>query len=594
MSIHIAQTRRKLHIGNKRVKKAYKGANLVYSAGNSVTYHVDTNVTYQEEINEGESCLSPKTFIPVKSGWTFVGWRQDTIAPATGSVESSVPMGDVPVTLYAVFRQVVSVTYYNENTAKKTSSKNRYYNNGNIVNPSFALTQAGLSGWTARGWSTGTAANGGIIYGNGASFTRDSNITLYGMYQQVVTVTYYNGSTSASSTSGIRYYCPGSGSVINPGFTLTQAGISGWAARGWSTGTGATAGITYSNGASFTRDTNCILYGMYYQTITLTTYNGSSSATTHGGTRYYCPGSGSVVNPTFTVSPAALSGWSFNGWCTSSGAAAGISYSSISGLELAANLTLYGRYSQTITLSYNGNSASGGSVATQYGTRYWNSGNVANPTFTLQANGFTRSGYNFTAWALNGGTQYTAGASVTLAASATMYAVWQLAAFYAIQNGVPNYTYMPGPALQYPPGAYSGGAGIFDASSGIGGAPFYGVVGHNTGSQPESYQFYAKTGSINTNGFRKMRVIFVNSTHGQDNTRYVEIEVLGNGSRIWNSYMGPHLPNWVSFTTEYGFRGVATLEFDVSAYSTVGACIWAGNSGNYWMEIGIREIYLFI
>lgn len=424
MSIHASQIKARLNIGNKNVKKAYKGANLVYSAGNSVTYHVDTNVTYQEEINEGESCLSPKTFTPAKSGWVFVGWRQDTAAPATGSVESSVPMGDVPVTLYAVFRQVVSVTYYNENTAKKTSSKNRYYNNGNIVNPSFALTQAGLSGWTARGWSTGTAANGGIIYGNGASFTRDSNITLYGMYQQVVTVTYYNGSTSASSTSGTRYYCPGSGSVINPGFTLTQAGISGWAARGWSTGTGATAGITYSNDASFTRDTNCILYGMYYQTITLTTYNGSSSATTHGGTRYYCPGSGSVVNPTFTVSPAALSGWSFNGWCTSSGAAAGISYSSISGLELAANLTLYGRYSQTITLSYNGNGASGGSVATQYGTRYWNSGNVANPTFTLQANGFTRSGYNFTAWALNGGTQYAAGTSIALTVSATMYAVW--------------------------------------------------------------------------------------------------------------------------------------------------------------------------
>ena len=424
MSIHASQIKAKLNIGNKNVKKAYKGANLVYSAGNSVTYHVDTGVTYQEEINEGESCLSPKTFTPAKSGWVFVGWRQDTAAPAAGSVESNVPMGDVPVTLYAVFRQVVSVTYYNENAAKKTSGKNRYYNNGNIVNPSFALTQAGLSGWTARGWSTGTAANGGIIYGNGASFTRDSNITLYGMYQQVVTVTYYNGSTSASSTSGTRYYCPGSGSVINPSFTLTQAGISGWAARGWSTGTGATAGITYSNGASFTRDANCILYGMYYQTITLTTYNGSSSATTHDGTRYYCPGSGSVVNPTFTVSPAALSGWSFNGWCTSSGAAAGISYSSISGLELAANLTLYGRYSQTITLSYNGNSASGGSVATQYGTRYWNSGNVANPTFTLQANGFTRSGYRFTAWALNGGTQYAAGTSIALTVSATMYAVW--------------------------------------------------------------------------------------------------------------------------------------------------------------------------
>lgn len=343
MSIHVAQIKRKLNIGNQKVKKAYKGADPVYSAGSSVTYHTDNGITYQEELNEGESCLSPKTFTPAKSGWTFVGWRRDTAAPAAGSVESSVSMGSSPITLYAVFRKLITVTYYNNSTSAGSTSGYQYYNNGNVANPSFTLTQAVISGWTARGWSTSTGASGGITYNNGTAFSRDANITLY---------------------------------------------------------------------------------GMYYQTITLTTYNGSSSATTHSGTRYYCPGSGSVVNPTFTVSAAALSGWSFDGWSTSSVAAAGIAYSSISSLTLAANITLYGRYSQIITLSYNGNGASGGSTAAQSSIRYWNSGNVANPTFILRANGFSRSGYNFTVWALNGGTQYGAGASVTLAASATMYAVW--------------------------------------------------------------------------------------------------------------------------------------------------------------------------
>ncbi len=421
MSIHAAQIRAKLNIGSRNVKKAYKGAGLVYSSGSSVTYHVDTGITYREEINEGESCLSPKTFTPAKSGWEFAGWRQDTAAPAAGSVESSVPMGSSPVTLYAVFRKLITVTYYNNSTSASSTSRYRYYNNGNVVNPSFTLTQASSS-WTPRGWSTSNQGNAGITYANGATFTRDSDITLYGLYQQTVTVTYYNNSTTASATTGTRYWAP-AGS-INPSFALSQAALSGWTARGWSTSNGATAGITYNNGASFTRDSNITLYGMYYQTITLTTYNGSSSPTAHNGTRYYCPGSGSVVNPTFTVSAAALSGWSFDGWSTSSVAAAGIDYNSISGLSLATNITLYGRYSQIITLSYNGNGASGGSVAAQNSVRYWNSGNVANPTFILRANGFSRSGYNFTAWALNGGTQYGAGASVTLAASATMYAVW--------------------------------------------------------------------------------------------------------------------------------------------------------------------------
>ncbi len=488
------------YLGAVKLRKGYIGATRVYSAGNMVTYHVDSGVTYQEEVDDGATCLSPKTFTPAKSGWEFVGWRIN--ANAINDVYTNKVMGDNPITLYAVFRKLVTVTYYNNSTSPSSTSGYRYYNNGNVVNPSFTLTQAssswtprgwstsnqgnagityangatftrdsnitlyglyqqtitvtyyngnrtalstsgtrywapagsinpsftltqaGISGWTARGWSGSTHAAGDITYANGAAFTRDSNITLYGMYQQTVTVNYYNGSSSASSTNGTRYYNPGSGNVLNPSFTLTQAALSGWTARGWSTGNGATAGITYNNGASFTRDTNVTLYGMYYQTITLTTYNGSSAPTAHNGTRYYCPGSGSVVNPTFTVSAAALSGWSFDGWSTSSLAAAGIDYNSISGLSLASSLTLYGRYSQIITLSYNGNGASGGSTAAQSSTRYWNSGNVANPTFILRANGFSRSGYNFTAWALNGGTQYGAGASVTLAASATMYAVW--------------------------------------------------------------------------------------------------------------------------------------------------------------------------
>ncbi len=118
---------------------------------------------------------------------------------------------------------------YNNSTSASSTSRYRYYNNGNVANPSFTLTQASSS-WTPRGWSTSNQGNAGITYANGATFTRDSDITLYGLYQQTVTVTYYNNSTTASTTTGTRYWAP-AGS-INPSFTLTQAGISGLAALG--------------------------------------------------------------------------------------------------------------------------------------------------------------------------------------------------------------------------------------------------------------------------------------------------------------------------------------------------------------------------
>lgn len=436
MAINLAQAKVKLNVGNQKVKKAFLGEAQVYSSGNIVTYQVDSNLSYKEEVEYGVSCLAPKSFTPAKSGWTFVGWRSDTAA--NSSVLTSRIMGDDPITLYAVFQQAITVTYYNGSVSASSSAGKRLYNNGKIANPSFTLSQAALSGWTARGWSTSNAANGGITYNNGAAFTRDSNVTLYGMYQAAVTVTYYNGSTTASKSTGTRYYCPGSGKIANPSFTLNQAALSGWTARGWSASGTANSGITYNNGAAFTRDSNVTLFGMYQQTITLTLYNGSNSAANQSRTRYHCPGSGSTVNPAFTVTPAALSGWSFNGWAASSGATAAIAYSSISNTAFSANTTLYGRYSQTITLSYNGNGASGGSTAAQTGTRYWNTGNVANPSFTLRANGFTRTGYTWSKWAFGsaGGTQYANGATVTLGANAVFYALWVAAPHTIAPNSV--------------------------------------------------------------------------------------------------------------------------------------------------------------
>ena len=150
MSIYAGnQKLKKLYIGNQAVRKAYLGNQLVYSAGNIVTYHVDAGVRYQEEVGEGESCLSPKTFTPQKAGWTFVGWRAD--ATASGDVISSLIMGDSPIELYAVFTHPVTVTYYNGSASASAQMKNRYWNNGNDTPPSFTLTQAALSGWSARG-----------------------------------------------------------------------------------------------------------------------------------------------------------------------------------------------------------------------------------------------------------------------------------------------------------------------------------------------------------------------------------------------------------------------------------------------------------
>lgn len=356
------QRLKKPFTGSQRIKQAYVGNVRVFTSSNMVYYHVDTGNIKQEEVDYGASTLSPKTFTPVKTGYSFVGWSGSA---TSHNVLSSNIMGDNPVHLYAVFRQNITVTYYNGNATASTVSNYRRYNNGTVINPSFTLTQKALSGWTARGWSTGTAGNSGITYGNGAAFTRDSNITLYGMYQQTVTVTYYNGSTSALSTSGTKYY-NSNGNVVNPSFTLTQATLSGWTARGWSSGTAGNASVIYNNGATFTRDSNITLYGMYQQTIYLYTWV-SGSQNTYSGTRYY-NSNGHAVNATFTVPNPYQSEGTFKGWSTSSGSAT-ISYSTINGLSLSSNLTVYAVFKYAdISLEITGEIGTG---ERYYGSEYY-------------------------------------------------------------------------------------------------------------------------------------------------------------------------------------------------------------------------------
>lgn len=330
----------------QKVKKWNHNGVRIYNAGSTVTYYVDTNTAYTEEVDSEASCLSPKTFTPTKSGWNFVGWRENNTA--SSEILTDKIMGDSPITLYAVFKQDVTCTFISNGT--QTATGTRYYNNNNVADASVTAPSGQVySGWTWRGWAAAgvTAADASVSYGNGATISGlTGNATFYGLIYRTLTITYYNGSATASTTSGNRYY-NFAGNYSNPSFTMTQAAISGWTARGWSTSSSATASISYANGA----------------TITATD-----------------------------------------------------------------NMTIYGCYHQTITLSYAGNGATSGSVAAQTGTRYFNSGNYSNPSFTLSENGFGKTNYAFSNWAIGSasGTQYAAGASVTLSANTTFYAIWKI------------------------------------------------------------------------------------------------------------------------------------------------------------------------
>ena len=195
---------KKIYIGDTKIKKVYVGDTKVYSAGNIVTYYVNTNVVYQEEVDADETVLSPKTFVPTLSGWTFVGWRQDSIA--TGDVLKTLSMGSDPITLYAVFQQNITLSYNgNGNNGGSVSAeiKQRYYNNNIISNPSFTVKANSFTKnnhtfvqWRLNGTS-------GTAYKPNATLTLTANATLYAEWRAALTVSSFNmpSFTVASSTS---------------------------------------------------------------------------------------------------------------------------------------------------------------------------------------------------------------------------------------------------------------------------------------------------------------------------------------------------------------------------------------------------------
>lgn len=276
------QRLKKPFTGSQRIKQAYVGNVRVFTSSNMVYYHVDTGNIKQEEVDYGASTLSPKTFTPVKTGYSFVGWSGSA---TSHNVLSSNIMGDNPVHLYAVFRQNITVTYYNGNATASTVSDYRRYNNGTVINPSFTLTQKALSGWTARGWSAGTSGNSGIAYSNGATFTRDSNITLYGMYQQTIYL-YTLVSGSQNTYSGTRYY-NSNGNAVNPTFTVPNPYQSEGTFKGWSTSSGS-ATISYSTINGLSLSSNLTVYAVFkYADISLEITGEIGTSERYYGSEYY-------------------------------------------------------------------------------------------------------------------------------------------------------------------------------------------------------------------------------------------------------------------------------------------------------------------
>lgn len=268
-----------IYINNKKITKVYIGrVEIGGTTSNAiVTYRIDNNDNQQLAIPSGIDVLNRIT--PTKSGYTFVGWREDTAA--NSSVITSKTMGTSDITLYAVFKKTVTLTYFNDSTSATSTSGIQYYNNGTIVNPKFTISQASKSGWSTRGWSTGTAGNATVTYSSISNKEFSDNITLYGLYSQKINLsTVVGGSTS--KMEGMRYY-NSANNYVNPKFTIANPAISGATFNGWSSSASSTT-ISNTTITNLELSVDTTRYAVFvYNNVTLKSTSSEYLASAFGG-----------------------------------------------------------------------------------------------------------------------------------------------------------------------------------------------------------------------------------------------------------------------------------------------------------------------
>ena len=216
-------------------------------------------------------------------------------------------------------------------------------------------------------------------------------------------------------------------SVLNTTFTPYKD--DDYLFHGWSETDAATADILPEK---IMGDDKLYLYAVFKKLISITLYN-SSTPTPKSEYEYY--NNGNILPAKFDIVQPTKTGWEFEGWTNTNKATGGNIYE-----ELPSNINnaiYYALFSKDITVSFNANGATNGSMDSIPETIYYNASGDTFSDIVLPASNFSRTGYTFSNWALNSasGTKYSVGASLNVDADSTMYAIWNAISYTVRYNG---------------------------------------------------------------------------------------------------------------------------------------------------------------
>ncbi|MCR5222539.1 MAG: InlB B-repeat-containing protein [Lachnospiraceae bacterium] len=353
-----------------------------------------------------------------RDGYTFVGWFTSATGGSQITNGSTITITQ-NTTLYAHWQGKPLTVSFDANGGNCNSSPITVYYEGTYGN----LPTPTRAGYDFAGWFT--EADGGGQISSSSTVAVLTDHTLYAHWTPKTYTVTFNTNANGASVSGlsstsktVTYMSTYGASGTLPALTRTGYNFVGWYDTSSSSGgnkieddTPVTKTKNHTIYARWTAKTYTVYFNANAGTDSVNGLSPASKSVTYGSTY------GNLPTPSRT-------GYDFVGWFTTNAATGGTQITAGSTVSITSVQTLYARWTAgTYTVYFDANAGtdsvnglSPASKSVTYGSTY---GNLPTPT---------RTGYGFAGWfttnASSGGTQITAGSTVSITAYQTLYARW--------------------------------------------------------------------------------------------------------------------------------------------------------------------------
>ena len=189
--------------------------------------------------------------IPTRSGYKFMGWNTNSDGSGTSYASGSSYTENESVTLYAQWKQIFTITYDANNGTGAPSSQTKIA--GEAITLSNTIPTR--SNYEFDGWNTNSDGSG-ASYAPGATYSSDSDVTLYAKWKQIYTISYNANGGSGVPSSQSKVY----GTSIT--LSSTTPTKTGYTFTDWNTSSDGT-GTSYAPGGSYSANENITLYAQW-------------------------------------------------------------------------------------------------------------------------------------------------------------------------------------------------------------------------------------------------------------------------------------------------------------------------------------------